>query len=354
LAIEVAKKGRGEVSPNPLVGCIIVKNDRIISAGYHKKFGEKHAEVNAIENAKENIAGSTLYVNLEPCSHFGKTPPCVDRIIENKIKKVVIGTNDMNPLVSGKGIKKLKSAGVDVKVGVLENECVELNKFFFKYITKKIPYVTLKAAITLDGKIADSSGNSKWISSLESRRYVHQLRTSYDAVLVGKNTVGVDDPRLNVRLVEGRNPKKIIIDTDLSLSANHKVFLDNKDGDIYIITSKKSEKKKNKIRKLESLNSRILFMKKDSPGRIDLKSALKELGKNDISSILVEGGSQIYSSFVKEKLFDDIFLFMAPKFLGDGIPILDHIGIKNIKNALKLNVKDVEKIGDNILINLIR
>jgi diaminohydroxyphosphoribosylaminopyrimidine deaminase / 5-amino-6-(5-phosphoribosylamino)uracil reductase len=354
LAIEVAKKGRGEVSPNPLVGCVIVKGDRIISAGYHKKFGDKHAEVNAIENAKESIVGSTLYVNLEPCSHFGKTPPCVDRIIESKIKKVVIGTNDMNPLVSGRGIKKLKSAGVDVKVGVLENECIELNKFFFKYITKKIPYVTLKAAITLDGKIADASGKSKWISSLESRRYVHQLRTSYDAVLVGKNTVDVDDPQLNVRLVEGRNPKKIIIDSDLSLSVNHKIFLDNKENGIYIITSKKSEKKRNKIRKLESLNSRILFMKKNSSGKIDLKSTLRELGKNNISSILVEGGSQIYSSFVKEKLFDDIFLFVAPKFLGDGLPVIEHIGIKNIKSALKLNLKDVEKIGDNVLINLIK
>jgi diaminohydroxyphosphoribosylaminopyrimidine deaminase / 5-amino-6-(5-phosphoribosylamino)uracil reductase len=354
LAVEVAKKGRGEVSPNPLVGCIIVKDDRIISAGYHKKFGEKHAEVNAIENAKENIEGATLYVNLEPCSHFGKTPPCVDKIIENKIKKVVIGTNDMNPLVSGKGIKKLKSAGIDVKVGVLETECVELNKFFFKYITKKIPYVTLKAAITLDGKIADLSGRSKWISSLESRRYVHKLRASYDAILVGKNTINADDSRLNVRLVEGRDPKKIILDTDLSLSTNHRIFSDNKVGDLYVITAKKSGRKKNKIRKLESLKVKLIFIKKNSAGKIDLKSTLKELGKNNISSVLVEGGNQIYSSFIKEKLFDDIFLFMAPKFLGDGLPVIDNIGVKNIKDALKLNIKDVEKIGDNVLINLTR
>ncbi len=185
LAIEIAKKGIGSVSPNPLVGCVIVKNDKIISAGYHEKFGENHAEINAIEKAKESIEGATLYTNLEPCSHQGKTPPCVDKIIEKKIKKVVVGTNDMNPLVSGNGIRKLKSAGIDVKVGIMENECIELNRFFFKYITEKIPYITLKAAQTLDGRIADKSGDSKWISSIESRKYVHQLRACYDAVLVG-------------------------------------------------------------------------------------------------------------------------------------------------------------------------
>ena len=208
LAIEIAKKGRGNVSPNPLVGCIIVKDERIIGAGYHEKYGENHAEINAINSAKESIEGSTLFVNLEPCSHQGLTPPCVDKIIENKIKRVVIGTLDMNPLVCGNGIKKLKAAGIDVKAGILENECTALNKFFFKHITKKIPYVTLKIAQTLDGKIADRKGDSKWISSLLSRRYVHELRSKYDAVLIGLGTVLKDNPSLTVRLTEGRNPRK--------------------------------------------------------------------------------------------------------------------------------------------------
>ncbi|MEO8400117.1 MAG: bifunctional diaminohydroxyphosphoribosylaminopyrimidine deaminase/5-amino-6-(5-phosphoribosylamino)uracil reductase RibD, partial [Ignavibacteriaceae bacterium] len=240
LAIEIAKKGMGNVSPNPLVGCVIIKNDRIIGAGYHQKFGESHAEINAINNSKENLEGSTLYINLEPCSHYGKTPPCVDKILEAKIKKVVIGTLDMNPLVSGNGVKKLKSVGIDVKVGVLENECINLNKFFFKFITKKTPYVTLKAAQTLDGKIADKSGESKWISSLSSRRFVHEFRSKYDAVLVGTKTIIKDNPSLTVRLIEGRNPKRIIIDTDLSLKNSLKIFKDNKDKNLLVITSKSS------------------------------------------------------------------------------------------------------------------
>ncbi|MBZ0199731.1 MAG: bifunctional diaminohydroxyphosphoribosylaminopyrimidine deaminase/5-amino-6-(5-phosphoribosylamino)uracil reductase RibD, partial [Ignavibacteriaceae bacterium] len=208
LAIEIAKKGNGNVSPNPLVGCVIVKDDRIIGAGFHERFGESHAEVNAIENSKEDVKGSTLYVNLEPCSHIGKTAPCVDRIIEKKIKRVEIGTLDMNPLVSGKGIKKLMSKGIDIKVGVLEKECIALNKFFFKFISQKLPYVTLKAAQTIDGKIADFSGDSKWISCSSSRRYVHEMRSKYDAVFVGMGTVKKDDPSLTVRLAEGRNPKR--------------------------------------------------------------------------------------------------------------------------------------------------
>lgn len=354
LAIEVAKKGIGQVSPNPLVGCVIVKGDKIISAGYHKKFGKEHAEVNAIESAKENIEGSTMYVNLEPCSHWGKTPPCVDRIIQSKIKRVVVGTNDMNPLVSGKGIKKLKSAGINVKVGVLENDCIELNKFFFKYVTKKMPYVTLKAAMTLDGKIADDRGNSKWISSLESRRYVHRLRASYDAVLVGKNTVNIDDPKLNVRLVEGRNPKKVVLDPLLSLKINRKIFSKSDSGELFVITSKGSSKKKNKIKQFESTGANILFVKKKSNGNLDLKNALKQLAANQIASLLVEGGNYIYNSFIKEKLYDDILLFVAPKLLGNGLSIIDDIGINDIKDTQKLRIKEVEKVGNDVLLNLVR
>ena len=203
-----------------------------LEPGFHEKFGGKHAEINAIEKAKENIEGSTLFVNLEPCSHYGKTPPCVDRIIAEKIKRVVIGTLDMNPLTSGTGVKKLKSAGIDVKVGILEKECIGLNKFFFKYITKKLPYVSLKSAQTVDGKIADKSGESAWISSLQSRKYVHTLRSQYDAVLIGKGTVEKDDPKLTVRLVEGRNPKRIILDTNLDIKLSHRIFTKNKDKNL--------------------------------------------------------------------------------------------------------------------------
>lgn len=350
LAIEIAKKGDGKVSPNPMVGCIIVKNDRIIGAGFHEKFGLNHAEVNAIEKAGKNAEGATLYTNLEPCSHFGKTPPCVELIISSKIKKVVIGTLDMNPQISGKGVKKLKATGIETKVGFLENECIELNKFFFKYITKKLPYVTLKAAQTIDGKIADKAGESSWISSVPSRKYVHSLRARYDAVLIGAGTVEKDDPKLTVRLAEGRNPKRIILDPGLGLNLNHKIFSRNSDKNLIVIASKKSIGKKRRINKLNSLGVTLLFAKEEKDDRINLKNALKELYKIGIASVLVEGGSQVFTSFIKGNLFDDMITFISPKILGCGIPIVNNIGIKQLQKSLKLKINNVEKIGDDVLI----
>ena len=350
LAIEIAKKGDGKVSPNPMVGCIIVKNDRIIGAGFHEKFGLNHAEVNAIEKAGKNAEGATLYTNLEPCSHFGKTPPCVELIISSKIKKVVIGTLDMNPQISGKGVKKLKAAGIETKVGFLENECIELNKFFFKYITKKLPYVTLKAAQTIDGKIADKAGESSWISSVPSRKYVHSLRARYDAVLIGAGTVEKDDPKLTVRLTEGRNPKRIILDPGLDLNLNHKIFSRNSDKNLIVIASKKSIGKKRRINKLNSLGVTLLFAKEEKDDRINLKNALKELYKIGIASVLVEGGSQVFTSFIKGNLFDDMITFISPKILGCGIPIVNNIGIKQLQKSLKLKINNVEKIGDDVLV----
>ena len=354
LAIEIAKKGAGKVSPNPMVGVVIVKNERILGAGFHEKFGSKHAEINAIEKVKENIEGATLFTNLEPCSHYGKTPPCVDRIISEKIKRIVIGTLDMNPLVSGKGVKKLKSAGIDVKVGVLENECIELNKFFFKYVTKKLPYVSLKAAQTIDGKIADKSGESSWISSLQSRKYVHSLRAKYDAVLVGKGTVEKDDPKLTVRLVEGRNPKRVILDANLDIKLSHRIFTKNNDRNLIVITSKKNAGKKRKINKLNSLGALVLFAKEESGEKVDLKSALRELYKIGIASVLVEGGSEVFTSFVKENLFDDMLMFISPRILGCGVPLIGNLGIKNLQKSVKAKIGNVEKIGDDILLELLK
>lgn len=354
LTLKLAEKGWGKVSPNPLVGCVIVKNEKIIGAGYHEEFGRKHAEVNAINSATENLEGATLYVNLEPCSHYGKTPPCVDKIIEVKIKRVVVGTLDMNPLVSGKGIKKLKSAGIDVTVGMLEKECIELNKFFFKYITKKMPYVTLKAAQTIDGKIADAYGKSKWITSVSSRRQVHALRAKYDAVLVGSGTVLTDDPSLTVRLTEGRNPKRIVLDSNLKLSLDHKIFTSNIDKNLIVVTSRRSANKKSQVKKITSLGVQIIFAKENGKGKINLKSALRELAKNNISSILVEGGSEIFTSFLKTNLFDDILLFVAPKILGSGIPFAQNFTGISLNNALNLRIVSAETIGDDLLIELSR
>lgn len=352
LILEIARRGEGSVSPNPLVGCVITKNNKIIGAGYHKKFGEEHAEINAINSATESLEGSTLYVNLEPCSHFGHTPPCVDRIIQEKIKRVVIGTLDINPLVSGNGVKILKKAGIDIKVGVLEKECIELNKFFFKCITQKTPYVSLKAAQTLNGMIADKENNSGWISSTESRKLVHTLRSKYDAVLIGSQTAKKDNPQLTVRMVEGRNPYRIILDSKLKLNTDLKLFTNNFDKKTILVTTFENQDKVNKIKKLQNLGVKILFVRKNNRGRIHLKSLLKKLAKLEINSVIVEGGGKIYSSFIQQNLFDDILLFISPKILGDGIQTFSECGIKRLKDAYKLKIKRSEIIGEDILLLL--
>jgi diaminohydroxyphosphoribosylaminopyrimidine deaminase/5-amino-6-(5-phosphoribosylamino)uracil reductase len=349
LTLEIAKKGIGFVSPNPLVGAVLVKEGKIIGAGYHQKYGEAHAEVNAINSASESVEGATLFVNLEPCSHFGKTPPCVDALLESKIKKVVIGTLDMNPIVCGNGIQKLKDNGVEVKVGILENECVELNKFFFKNVTKKTPYVTLKSAITIDGKIADASFQSKWITSTASRKQVHKLRNEYDAVLIGANTVNKDDPQLTVRLVEGRNPKRIILDPNLKSCIDRKIFHSEKN--VLLVTS--VEKKNSpKVKALQELGVKILFARTDEQKQFRLKTVLKKIGDENITSILVEGGAKVYNSFIKENLFDEMQIFIAPKLLGSGIQFLSDFGIKEMSKARKLSLHSFEKYDDDLLLNL--
>lgn len=349
LTLEIAKKGIGSVSPNPLVGAVLVKEGKIIGAGYHQKYGEAHAEINAINSASESVEGATLFVNLEPCSHFGKTPPCVDALLENKIKKVVIGTLDMNPIVCGKGIQKLKDNGVEVKVGILENECVELNKFFFKNVTKKTPYVALKSAITLDGKIADESYQSKWITSTASRKQVHKLRNEYDAVLVGANTVNKDDPQLTVRLVEGRNPKRIILDPNLKSCIDRKIFHSEKN--VLLVTSVE-KKNSSKVKAFQELGVNLLFARTDEQKQFRLKTVLKKLSDENVTSVLVEGGAKVYNSFIKENLFDEMQIFIAPKLLGSGIQFLTDFGIKEMSKARKLIIHSFEKYDDDLLLNL--
>jgi diaminohydroxyphosphoribosylaminopyrimidine deaminase/5-amino-6-(5-phosphoribosylamino)uracil reductase len=349
--IELAKKGRGFVSPNPLVGCVIVKAGKIVSEGYHKKFGSHHAEINAMNIAMKkgiNLSGTTLYVNLEPCCHHGKTPPCVDRIIENKLGKVVIGTVDPNPLVNGKSIKKLKKNGIRVVSRVLEKECYKLNKFFFKNIKTGLPYVTLKSAQTLDGKIADEDGNSKWISSVESRRQVHRLRTEYDAVLVGRKTVEIDNPQLTVRLINGRNPFHIVFDKDFKLEVNKKIFSDKSGNKTIIITSHKGFlRNRNKRKYLEDrgINFISAILKN---GTLNLKDVLKKLYRLGIGSILVEGGSYTFSQFIQKEFVDEFIIFIAPKIFGKGINGFSFIKKKNLK------FKEIRwgKSGSDIVVNM--
>lgn len=315
---ELALKGAGSVSPNPLVGCVIVKNGNVVSEGYHKTFGESHAERNAINSALRkgiSLKGAELYVNLEPCAHFGKTPPCCDLIIEHKFSKVVIGMKDLYHKVAGKGIARMKRAGIKVITGVLQNESKELNKFFVKYVMEGLPYVTIKAAQTIDGKIADDKYRSKWISSTESRRTVHKLRAVYDAVMVGANTVRYDNPKLNVRNVIGRNPYRIIMDKDLSLKPTYNIFR-YKDGKTIVLTSPSADIKKALALQKKNI---IVLPCKIKNGKFDLKDALQKLALHNIASIMIEGGAYVYNEFLEAGLVDEILIFLAPDVMGSGI-----------------------------------
>ncbi|MBN8586223.1 MAG: bifunctional diaminohydroxyphosphoribosylaminopyrimidine deaminase/5-amino-6-(5-phosphoribosylamino)uracil reductase RibD [Ignavibacteria bacterium] len=343
---ELALKGAGAVSPNPMVGCVIVKNGKVAAEGYHKKFGEAHAERNAVNSALRkgiDLKGAELYVNLEPCAHFGKTPPCCDLIIEHKFSKVVIAMKDPYHEVMGRSVKKLKRAGIEVITGVLEPEAIELNKFFVKYVTTGLPYVTLKAAQTIDGKIADEKYRSKWISSTESRKIVHRLRSVYDAVLVGANTIRYDNPKLNVRDVNGRDPYRIILDKELSLGLNYDVFR-YKDSRTILISAMESDIKK--IRSLQKKGVMVLPCR-TRDGKFDLKDVLKKLAAINIASILVEGGAYVYNEFLKADLTDELLIFIAPDIMGRGITAFEN------KQAFR-EYKNISyySSGRDILVNL--
>ena len=352
-AIDLARNGIGTTKTNPLVGCVIVKDGKIIGEGYHKTFGSNHAEVNAIEDAKsrgENLEGSTIYVNLEPCSHHGKTPPCADRIIKEKIARVVIGNCDPFKEVQGRGIEKLKAAGIEVKCKVLEEECTALNERYFTYIKNKRPFVVLKAGMTIDGKIATKTFESQWITSEESRKFSHELRGMCDAIMVGINTVLKDDPSLNVRA--GRyphSPARIIVDSKLRISPSAKVLSKDLENIAIIATTDSYDREKFEIlSKME--NVRIVIVK-DKNGRVDLRDLLEKLKEFNISSILLEGGESLNASMLKENLVDKFYFFIAPKIIGaDGISAIGRMGIEKIDEVLNLKDVEVSKISTDILI----
>ncbi len=311
--IHLAKKSEGRVSPNPLVGAVIFDdNFRIISEGFHEFYGGNHAERNAILNAKEDLKNKSIIVNLEPCSHYGKTPPCAGLIIEKGIKRVIFGMVDPNPLVSGKGIKKLKAANIEVIQGILEKECRELNKIFIKNQTKNLPFVTIKTAVTLDGKIAARTGSSKWITDEYSRNYVQKLRNKYDAILTSSATVIKDNPSMTVRIKNGRNPARIILDTNLSTSKDSKIY-DRNGARIIIVTG---EHITDEIIKKHSPNAEFIKCPLKN-GHIDLKQAVNLLYKAGIMSILIEAGAMLNNAFIQEKIPDDLIQFIAPKILAD-------------------------------------
>src|SRR3989338_6157985 len=277
LAIKLAEKGKGSVSPNPLVGCIIVKRGRIVGKGYHRKYGEEHAEIMALKAAGKKAANATMYCSLEPCSHWGKTPPCTESIVEAGVREVVIGIEDPNPLVDG--FRELKFRGIKTKIGILKEKARKLNEAYLKYMKTKKPFVILKVAMSLDGKLATSTGDSKYITSREARKYVHSLRNEIDAVMVGINTILKDDPKLDARLVKGKNPIKIIVDSTLKMPEKSKVLKDP--SKIIIATTNKAPK--NKIKRMHQKGINVIVVK-NKQGMVDLNELMNELGKAEISS----------------------------------------------------------------------
>lgn len=320
-ALELASYGAGYVSPNPLVGCVITSpGGRIIGEGYHTRYGAPHAEAEAVmmaERAGHSLEGATVYVTLEPCSHHGKTPPCAQMLIDKKIARCVIAMEDPYHEVDGRGIKTLTAAGIKVEVGLLKNQAEELNRFFIKYVTTDLPYVSVKIAASIDGKIALKSGKSRWITSEASRKEVHRMRSEYDAVMVASATVIADDPELTVRMVDGRNPKRIIMDASLRTPETAKVVCDDTCANtILLVTEAAIKDKKEKVKALESRGVRVLPSASRN-GHIDLTQMFAELGKQQITSIMVEPGTTLATVLLQAQNFDELVLFLAPVVLGD-------------------------------------
>lgn len=351
-ALKLAVKGKGFVSPNPLVGAVLVNNGQIVGEGFHKKAGGPHAEVHCLESAGELARNGTLYVNLEPCSHHGRTPPCTDAILRSGIAKVIIAMVDPNPLVSGRGIKQLQANGVEVVTGVLEDEAKILNEVFIKYITSKKPFVAVKVAGSLDGKLATKKGDSKWITGSVAREYVHQLRNEYDAILVGINTVLVDNPSLNCRLeCEKKDPIRIVLDSNLKIPLNSKIINSSSSAHLIIFTLSDNQEK---ISILEEKGVEVIRQKGEA--KISIDFVMSKIAEKEISSVLVEGGSETIWSFFQEGFVDKYYMFIAPKILGgrEAVPIIGGEGIERMDNAINMMWKDCRFLGNDLLITCYR
>lgn len=351
MAIENAKKGLGKTKTNPLVGAVIVKDGKVVSQGYHRAYGEDHAEIMAIKNAKkEDLEGSNLYVNLEPCNHFGKTPPCTEAIIKSKIKNVYIGSIDPNPQVSTKGIERLRKNNIEVQSGILKEECDKVNKAFFTFIKKQRSYVILKTAMTLDGKIASYSGHSKWISSDESRKQVLELRSQVDGIMVGIGTILADDPRLNTRIENKEDPDRIVVDPRLDIPLDAKIFNIQTHARTFILCGpKRDHKKEELLKRMDKVEILVL----DQKGRhLDLNMGLKLLADRNICTILLEGGGSLNFSMLDQGCVDYIYSFISPKLLGgkDAKTPVEGRGIENVNKALKLKYSNIKEIGGDLLV----
>lgn len=355
-ALEIARKGRGHVAPNPLVGCIIVSKDgRKIGAGFHARYGEAHAEVNALNSVKEpaDLVDATVYVTLEPCSHHGKTPPCARALGEIPVKRIVVSMVDPNPAVNGKGIRALRRAGKRVDVGLMEEEAGQLNEFFIYFQRYHKPFVTLKIAQTLDGYIAAPNGESRWITGDEARRRVHQWRSEYDAVMIGRNTALLDNPRLTVREVEGRQPYRVVIDGNLSLPHELDLFTDQHEEKTVVITHNKEKAGDVADPALRLLQPNYFrgktILVPEVDGHSDLDQALDRLAEIPITSVLVEAGSRLASVMIRNNMADKLHLFAAPRLLGGGTRSIIGLGIDRIDEAITFRRTEWEQVGKDLL-----
>lgn len=350
-AIELAIKAKGYVSPNPLVGAVIVKDGRIIGEGYHEKFGGPHAEVNAIANAPESVEGATMYCTLEPCCHSTatkKTPPCTNTLIRKKLGRLIVAMPDPNPHVSGKGFHLLRQNGIPVEAGLLQDEAEAINEAYIHAIQYKTPLVLLKMAMSLDGRIATHTGHSKWITDESARKIVHNIRAEYDAVLVGSNTVIEDDPALTVRLVEGRQPFRIVLDSQLRSPLSSKLFSDVYHHMTIVFTTLTSSS----VRFQEFIKKGInVQTMPQANGHVRLTEVLDWLYRNQVASIMVEGGSQIHTAFIKQRLFDKVNCFIAPIIIGDGLNAIGDLDTTQVQKALKLERTTYQQIGNQILVS---
>lgn len=349
-AIALALEGQGHTSPNPMVGSVIVKGGRIVGEGYHRRAGTAHAEVHALRQAGRRACGADLYVTLEPCCYHGRTPPCVPAIVEAGIRRVIVGTRDPNPRIDGRGIRELRAAGVRVVEGVLEESCRRLNEPYNKFIVQGVPFVTAKVALSLDGKIATASGDARWITNEECRRHVHALRAQIDAVCVGAGTVRADDPRLTVRIPRwhGGQPKAVVVDERLSFPRTARLARRGR-GQLIAVTTERAPRAMRQF--LERRGHHVLICRADGDGRVSLPRMLKELGTMGISSLLVEGGGELFAEFFRRKLVDRVVACIAPKLIGgEGRDFLPGITLSSLKRAMALHEVQVQIFGDNVVI----
>ena len=348
-ALELAENGIGKTSPNPLVGAVIVKNGRIIGEGWHEKYGGDHAEVNAIKNAIEPVESAEIYVNLEPCCHYGKTPPCSKMIIEKGIKRVIIGAADPNPKVDGGGIKALIDAGIEVTIGVMEEKCRKLNEVFYYYHEKRRPFVVAKTAISLDGKTTAPSGESKWITGEVARNEVQHLRNRYSAIMVGIGTVIKDDPELTCRIEGDKNPVRIILDSNLRISSNSRVLTDQERNPTIIACTESASFER--ASKLESLGAKVIRCK-SLGSHVDLKDLMDKLKELAIDSILLEGGSAVNGTAFSQGIVNKIIMYIAPKIIGGekSKTFIGGNGINQLSQAYPVWIESIERVGEDIKI----